>query len=140
MAILCQAINIYLLTYQHTVDHSIIHFVALHVIMDIPNLYLESLIGVKLREDIFEKEHIPKFYANKMTDLYYKKNSGGDFLKIPAYERHPWNDIIGKKRTPGAFIAGRTKCHKLGRVVYKFIRMGYVSYLFYFGPISVLIL
>jgi len=62
MALLCQGINIYLLTYQHTVDHSIIHFVALHVVMDIPNLYLESLIGVKLKEEMFENQHIPKFY------------------------------------------------------------------------------
>jgi len=45
-AILCQVINIYLLTYQHTVGHAVIHFVALHVVMDVPNLYLESLIGV----------------------------------------------------------------------------------------------
>ena len=33
----------YILTYQHTVSHCIIHFVALEVVMDISNMYYESL-------------------------------------------------------------------------------------------------
>lgn len=42
-ALFCEGICIYLLTYQHTVQHCIIHFVALEVIMDVGNLYFESL-------------------------------------------------------------------------------------------------
>jgi hypothetical protein len=39
----CQIINIYLLTFQHTVEHSIIHFVALEMIMELPKMYFEAL-------------------------------------------------------------------------------------------------
>ena len=139
MALLCQAINIYLLTYQHTVDHSIIHFVALHVVMEIPNLYLESLIGVKLREEMFEPKYIPKFYDKRIPywsgpHTPYEECVGPDGVRVkkPHHKRHPWNRAYGK--------AGRTSYHKFGRVLYKFIRMIYVSYIFYFGPVTVLIL
>ena len=43
LAIYTEFVNIYLLSYQHTVDHCIIHFVALEVIMELAELYLESL-------------------------------------------------------------------------------------------------
>jgi len=120
LALICQAINIYLLTYQHTVDHSIIHFVALHVVMDVPNLYLESLIGVTLREKIFEKKYIPKFTSPWRKDIY------GQPVKMSYEEMHPWE--------------GRTTFHKFARIFYKFIRLIFVSYIFYFGPITVLVL
>lgn len=42
-ALLCEGICIYMLSYQHTVSHCIIHFVALEVIMEVSNLYFESL-------------------------------------------------------------------------------------------------
>jgi hypothetical protein len=41
--IFCEIVNIYLLTYQHTVEHCIIHFVALEIIVEVGKLYLESL-------------------------------------------------------------------------------------------------
>jgi hypothetical protein len=42
-ALFCEGICIYMLAYQHTVSHCIIHFVALEVIMEVSNLYFESL-------------------------------------------------------------------------------------------------
>ena len=42
-ALLCIGICVYMLAYQHTVSHCIIHFVALEVIMEVSNLYFESL-------------------------------------------------------------------------------------------------
>jgi len=47
-AVLAEIINITLLTNQHTVDHCIIHFVALEVIMEVSSLYYESLLHNKL--------------------------------------------------------------------------------------------
>ena len=49
MALFCEAINVMLLTYQHTVDHCIIHFVALEVIMDVANYYYEAMMDNKLK-------------------------------------------------------------------------------------------
>ena len=46
-----------MLAYQHTVQHCIIHFVALEVIMEISNMYFESLKGNKLKEIM---HHAPK--------------------------------------------------------------------------------
>jgi len=42
-ALYCQIINIYLLTFQHNVEDSIIHFVALEMIMELPKMYFEAL-------------------------------------------------------------------------------------------------
>jgi hypothetical protein len=39
-----------MLTYQHTVQHCIVHFVALEVVMEISNMYFESLKGNLLKE------------------------------------------------------------------------------------------
>jgi hypothetical protein len=56
-ALLAEGINLFLLAFQHTVSHSIIHFVALHVVMEISNLYFESLMGNKLKGVL---HHAPK--------------------------------------------------------------------------------
>lgn len=48
--IFCEIVNIYLLTYQHTVEHCIIHFVALEIIIEVSKLYLESLQGNALKQ------------------------------------------------------------------------------------------
>lgn len=37
-----------MLTFQHTVEHCIIHFVALEVIMEIPKIYVESFTDKSL--------------------------------------------------------------------------------------------
>lgn len=42
-ALFCEGICIYMLAYQHNVQHCIIHFVALEVIMEVSNLYFEAL-------------------------------------------------------------------------------------------------
>jgi hypothetical protein len=43
-ALLCEVINIVMLSYQHYVSHAIIHFVALEVIIEVSQMYLESLM------------------------------------------------------------------------------------------------
>lgn len=48
-SVFCEIINVYLLTYQHTVEHCIIHFVALEIIVEIGKMYLESLQGNALK-------------------------------------------------------------------------------------------
>jgi hypothetical protein len=48
-SIICEIVNVYLLTYQHTVEHCIIHFVALEIIVEIGKMYLESLQGNALK-------------------------------------------------------------------------------------------
>jgi hypothetical protein len=63
-AILAEAINITLLTNQHTVDHCIIHFVALEVIMEVSSLYYESLLHNKLTAILHHPPHIVNFHRN----------------------------------------------------------------------------
>jgi uncharacterized membrane protein len=55
--ILAEFINIYLLTYQHNVEHCIIHFVALEVIVEIPHILIGSLTESKLKSRIFAHTH-----------------------------------------------------------------------------------
>lgn len=62
-ALLCEGICIYMLAYQHSVQHCIIHFVALEVIMEVSNLYFESLKQNHLKKVM---HHPPK--AEKRGD------------------------------------------------------------------------
>mmetsp|Transcript_12166 Transcript_12166/g.20508 ORF Transcript_12166/g.20508 Transcript_12166/m.20508 type:complete len:144 (-) Transcript_12166:66-497(-) len=71
ISIFAQAINLYLLTYQHTVDHCIIHFVALEVIMEMSQLYLEALTDEKAKEVL---HHHPKI-VNRGKDIDFSKRS-----------------------------------------------------------------
>ena len=48
-AILCEGINIYMLSYQHTIQHCIIHFVALEVIMEVTHMYFEAINESRLK-------------------------------------------------------------------------------------------
>jgi hypothetical protein len=50
LALYTEVINIYRLSYQHTVEHCIIHFVALEVIMELNKLYFESLKDHNLKK------------------------------------------------------------------------------------------
>ena len=49
MALTAEAINLHMLSLQHTIQHAIMHFVALHVVMEVSNLYFESLMNNKLK-------------------------------------------------------------------------------------------
>ena len=51
--LVAESLNIYMLVYQHTVEHCIIHFVALEIIVEIPHIYMGSLIDDKMKERIF---------------------------------------------------------------------------------------
>jgi predicted nucleic acid-binding Zn ribbon protein len=49
-----------MLTYQHTVSHCIVHFVALEVIMDVSNMYFEALKGNLLKEVLHHSPEVVK--------------------------------------------------------------------------------
>jgi hypothetical protein len=59
-ALLAEGINLFMLSYQHTVSHCIIHFVALEVIMELSNLYYESLLGNKLKPVLHKAPKVEK--------------------------------------------------------------------------------
>jgi len=42
-ALLCEAICIYILAYQNSIQYCIMYFVAINIVMNIPNLYFNSL-------------------------------------------------------------------------------------------------
>jgi hypothetical protein len=58
--LLCEFVNIYMLAYQHTVQHAIIHFVALEVVMEISKMYFEALKSNKLKEMMHHRPHYEK--------------------------------------------------------------------------------
>lgn len=115
MALFCECINISLLTYQHTTDHCIIHFVALEVIMDVSNFYAEAMMENKLKEFVAEadKPHRDMIEDPVTGEKRYKKGSEQKF-------------------------GDRSCFHKLARIVYKLTRCFYVGVVFYFVPFSTL--
>ena len=64
-ALLAEGINLYMLTYQHTVAHCIIHLIALEVIMDVSNMYFESLMSNQLKEVM----HHPPKVVKKSSEI-----------------------------------------------------------------------
>jgi hypothetical protein len=48
IAIIAEVLNLYMLTFQHTIEHCIMHFVAFEVIVELGNIYFESLMNNKL--------------------------------------------------------------------------------------------
>ena len=50
---LAELMNIYMLLYQYKVDYCIIHFVALEIIVEIPGIFMSSLIDDKLTTRVF---------------------------------------------------------------------------------------
>ena len=51
--IAAEFLNLYMLLWQHSVEHAIIHFVAMEVIIEIPHFYTNALIDDKLKDKIF---------------------------------------------------------------------------------------
>jgi len=45
---MAEVLNLYMLTFQHTIEHCIMHFVAFEVIVELGNIYFESLMNNKL--------------------------------------------------------------------------------------------
>jgi hypothetical protein len=104
--ILAELINVYLLTYQHNVEHCIIHFVALEVIVEIPHILVGSLGASKLKSRIFANTHSLKV-TNRGRDITFKS---------------------------------RSCCNKISRVLYRFNRCIFVSFIFYGQPFYVMLI
>ena len=84
VALLAEFINLYLLTYQHSVEHCIIHFVALEVIVEIPHIFIGSLINDRLKQRIFNKTHSLKVTI-KGSSLKFSERSCSNKLGRVIY-------------------------------------------------------
>jgi hypothetical protein len=84
--IFAEVINIYMLTYQHNVEHCIIHFVALEVIVEIPHILMGSMTNDMLKQRIFKHFHSLKITNhgrnNKFKDRGFLEKFGRVFYKI----------------------------------------------------------
>ena len=69
--ILCTLCNILELSYQNNIQYCIVYFVALHVVMEVKNLYFESLKTNKLKEIM---HHAPKV-INKGSSIEFKSRT-----------------------------------------------------------------
>ncbi len=70
-ALLAEVINLWLLSLQHTIQHCIMHFVALEVIMEVSNYYFEALMNNKLKVIM---HHPPKLHV-KGDDIKFMERS-----------------------------------------------------------------
>ena len=65
-ALFAEVVCIYLLAYQHTIEHCIIHFVALEVVVEVPKFYFESM---KENEKLFEMFEHPMHITKRGKDI-----------------------------------------------------------------------
>ena len=82
LAIYTEIINVYRLSYQHTVEHCIIHFVALEIIMELNKIYFESLNDPKLKEVM----HMRPTLKHKGVDIKFSDRSIFHQLARVAYK------------------------------------------------------
>ena len=76
-------LNLYMLAYQHDVEHSIIHFVALEVIIEIPHFFVNSLQEDRLKDKIFSKNHHLHFEkCMKWEDRTFRNKVGRVIFKF----------------------------------------------------------
>jgi len=85
--VLAEAINLYMLLYQHSVEHTIIHFVALEIIVEIPHFYANALISDQLKVELFkENQHL--HVHNKGSQIQWKDRSCYNKAGRIAYRFH----------------------------------------------------
>ena len=65
LAVLAEILNIYMLTFQHTIEHCIMHFVAFEIIVELGDIYYESLMNNKLASIV---HHPPKFNEKQVGE------------------------------------------------------------------------
>lgn len=106
LALICEVLNLFMLTFQSTIAHCIIHFVAFKVIVDLSNMYYNSLMSNRLKSIV----HHPPIFSAEMTG--------------PNKKERLWSD--------------RSCFHKVGRLIYKVIRCGFVSINYYMAPYIVI--
>ena len=83
-----EILNIYMLTYQHTVEHCIIHFVALEVLVEIPHIYMNSLVEDQLRVRVFENnKHLHVTNRGKYICFWNDRNLVSKIQRI-VYRLH----------------------------------------------------
>ena len=71
-AVFCECINLYMLTYQHSVEHCLIHFVALEVIMELPKMYFEALADSAIKEVV---HHYHPKRKNRGQDIKFTERT-----------------------------------------------------------------
>ena len=71
LAVCTEILNVYRLSYQHTVEHCIIHFVALEIIMELNKIYFESLNDPKFKEIM----HMRPTVKNKGINIKFGERS-----------------------------------------------------------------
>ena len=77
-------IGIILLTFQHSVNHSIVHFIALHVIAEVSEFYFEALKGNNIILKGLE-EFYPKF-EKRGADIVFSERSGFHMVARVVYK------------------------------------------------------
>lgn len=73
--IIAEVLNLYMLLYQHTVEHAIIHFVALEIIVEIPHRYVDGLIDDKLKDLVFPHGHHVLAVENKGREITFRSRT-----------------------------------------------------------------
>ena len=79
-----ELINVYNLMMQHTIDHTIIHAVALYIIIELPKIYMRSLGQDKLKHRIFQTPLVVQKRGSeiKFRDRPFKNKVYRSFYRI----------------------------------------------------------
>ena len=85
--ILAEVVNLYMLLFQHSVEHCIIHFVALEIIVEIPHYYNASLINDNLKDELFKDNHALHVH-NCARDIPWNSRSLCNRLGRIVYRLH----------------------------------------------------
>ena len=71
VAISCELLNIYMLKYQHNIQNCIVYFISFLVIMEVSNMYFESLMNNKLKSVVHHRPDL----INKTEDNVFSNRT-----------------------------------------------------------------
>jgi len=71
--IVAEFLNIYMLTYQHNIVFVLMEVVCLEIIIELPSIYMSSLVQDKLRDRIFAHHHLA--VEKKGSEIKWKDRS-----------------------------------------------------------------
>ena len=85
--IVSEALNLFMLLYWYSVEYTIMYFVALEVLVEIPHIYMGSLLDDQLKDRLFEQYHEIHIH-NKGSDIAWSSRDWTNKLARFFYRMH----------------------------------------------------
>lgn len=85
--IVSEALNLFMLIFWSSVEYTIMYFVALEVLVEIPHIYMGSLLDDQLKDRLFEQNHELHIH-NKGSKIKWSSRTWSNIINRFLYRAH----------------------------------------------------